>query len=292
MTPNEKIIMFMEEKSNLIKNHFNTNSYFNDGDKAEILLEWSEESADKVWKQLKNNLPIKSLHIDSCPFCLYNKTDCSNCGYSKRHGKCSTNNLMNDFGKIIVLFSSAFELYEIFSEQFYNDLIKKIEDKSIINEENKKYLIKDKYEGLDPDVAKLLKEGKYVKGEFWNDGVYSTNSNHIGYLIDYDSFTLLYPYKTKDLRFRNFEPIFDESNKNIKSDNNTLIDWSNVHVDTKIYVSNNLSNWIPRYFVKFENNKFFVWKDGKTSFSAESNNSFEYWKYGKSVEEIEEMLKK
>lgn len=49
------------------------------------------------------------------------------------------------------------------------------------------------------------------------------------------------------------------------------VDWTKVPVDTPIYVRDyEGEDWYPRHFAKFENEKVFTWKDGKTSFSAKN----------------------
>lgn len=47
------------------------------------------------------------------------------------------------------------------------------------------------------------------------------------------------------------------------------VDWSKVKVDTPILVKDILkSEWIKRYFAKYENGRVYAWKEGKTSWSA------------------------
>lgn len=50
------------------------------------------------------------------------------------------------------------------------------------------------------------------------------------------------------------------------------VDWTKVPVDTPIYVRDSEEeSWYPRHFAKFENEKVFAWKEGRTSFSAEND---------------------
>lgn len=50
------------------------------------------------------------------------------------------------------------------------------------------------------------------------------------------------------------------------------VDWTKVPVDTPIYARNFVGeDWSPRHFAKFENEKVFAWKEGRTSFSAEND---------------------
>jgi hypothetical protein len=84
----------------------------------------------------------------------------------------------------------------------------------------------DRYSGLDPEVAKALKNGKTVKGIGWDGGnIYEVE------LVDYVS-GRNYPFtcKTKtgdSFVFVKFTPDYEEE-----------IDWSKVEVDTKIIVEN------------------------------------------------------
>lgn len=60
------------------------------------------------------------------------------------------------------------------------------------------------------------------------------------------------------------------------------VDWSNVAVDTKVYVrDSDRGHWKPRYFAKFEDGKIFTWTCGATSFSANDLNDVTRWNQGK-----------
>lgn len=48
------------------------------------------------------------------------------------------------------------------------------------------------------------------------------------------------------------------------------VDWSKVPVDTKILVSCDGEEWSRRHFAKYEDGTVYAWKNGKTSFSVES----------------------
>lgn len=66
------------------------------------------------------------------------------------------------------------------------------------------------------------------------------------------------------------------------------VDWSKVKVDTPILVKDILkSEWIKRYFAKYENGKVYVWKEGKTSWSAVNEHNVNFWKYAKLAESEE-----
>lgn len=66
------------------------------------------------------------------------------------------------------------------------------------------------------------------------------------------------------------------------------VDWSKVKVDTPILVKDILkSEWIKRYFAKYENGRVYVWKEGKTSWSAVNEHDVNLWKYAKLAESVE-----
>ena len=47
------------------------------------------------------------------------------------------------------------------------------------------------------------------------------------------------------------------------------VDWSEVPVDTKVYVRDRKEDeWIPRYFSEFKNGIVYVWPNGTTSFTS------------------------
>lgn len=66
------------------------------------------------------------------------------------------------------------------------------------------------------------------------------------------------------------------------------VDWSIVKVDTPILVKDILkSEWIKRYFAKYENGRVYAWKEGKTSWSAVNEHNVNSWKYAKLAESEE-----
>lgn len=60
------------------------------------------------------------------------------------------------------------------------------------------------------------------------------------------------------------------------------VDWSKVAIDTPIMVSSNNMDWYCRHFAKYENGLFYVWDDGRTSYTT---NTKSMWKYAKLVNE-------
>lgn len=64
------------------------------------------------------------------------------------------------------------------------------------------------------------------------------------------------------------------------------VDWSKVHVDTKILVRDSEDGrWEKRHFARYENNIVFAWDRGCTSYSADGYHNVSTWKYAKLAEE-------
>lgn len=59
------------------------------------------------------------------------------------------------------------------------------------------------------------------------------------------------------------------------------VNWYKVAVDTPIMVSSNNIDWYCRHFAKYENGLFYVWDDGRTSYTT---NTKSMWKYAKLAE--------
>ena len=56
------------------------------------------------------------------------------------------------------------------------------------------------------------------------------------------------------------------------------IDWSNMPVDTAIWVSDDNMNWMVRHFAEYEDNTIYAWADGKTSYTTYTMDSWAYAK--------------
>lgn len=56
------------------------------------------------------------------------------------------------------------------------------------------------------------------------------------------------------------------------------VDWSKVAVDTPILVSIDNVQWYCRHFAKYENGLFYVWDDGRTSYTTDTKSTWEYAK--------------
>lgn len=58
-----------------------------------------------------------------------------------------------------------------------------------------------------------------------------------------------------------------------------IVDWSAVKIDTPVLVYDNHKDFCAkRYFAKYENGKIYTWKDGTTSWTADSPNFVTEWK--------------
>ena len=64
-------------------------------------------------------------------------------------------------------------------------------------------------------------------------------------------------------------------------------EWLEVPVDTKVLVSDDGINWLNRYFAMYEDGIFYVWEDGKSSFTllCPNESNMIKWKYCKLYEE-------
>ncbi len=66
------------------------------------------------------------------------------------------------------------------------------------------------------------------------------------------------------------------------------VDWSEVKVDTPIYVRDKTSApWVTAHFAKYEEGKVCSWFGGCTSFTSEAKDDYYSWKYAKLAESEE-----
>lgn len=67
------------------------------------------------------------------------------------------------------------------------------------------------------------------------------------------------------------------------------IDWSEVKVDTKIFVRDVANiDWVGRHFARFENGRVYAWDSGTTSFTAPDDKYITAWDFAKLAEEGEQ----
>lgn len=99
------------------------------------------------------------------------------------------------------------------------------------------------------------------------------------YAINCNSLIKNFPQKAEEIIMEWRHPV-DWSNP---------VDWSKTKIDTPILVrGNENSDWLKRYFAKYENGKVFAWNSGLTSWSADAENYISKWEYAKLAEEGEE----
>ena len=92
MTSNEKIVLFLQRKNELLQYALESlqipeedrTSYIVEADLEEI-RGWSTATADRVWDQLLD--PSKGGDMSMCPWCLLSSS-CISCSYGKRHSCC------------------------------------------------------------------------------------------------------------------------------------------------------------------------------------------------------------
>ena len=61
-------------------------------------------------------------------------------------------------------------------------------------------------------------------------------------------------------------------------------DWSKVEVDTPILVRDSENTeWLKKYFAKYENGYVYVWNLGRTSWSATNDKDVSAWQYAKLI---------
>lgn len=132
MTYQEKLILFMEGKQKKLKETFPDSSvsenYFTQSDRKTI-LNWSDADSQSVWDNIVKNIieyKVNRLCGETCPFCISAADDCYYCNY---HEDCVC--IISNFCQITGLFRKSVQIREdlVFSSDFYENLIKEIEDK-------------------------------------------------------------------------------------------------------------------------------------------------------------------
>ena len=67
------------------------------------------------------------------------------------------------------------------------------------------------------------------------------------------------------------------------------VDWSQVKIDTPILVRDSENTeWLKKYFAKYENGHVYVWNLGRTSWSATNDKDVSAWPCAKLAESEEE----
>ena len=66
------------------------------------------------------------------------------------------------------------------------------------------------------------------------------------------------------------------------------VDWNEVKIDTPILVRDSENTeWLKKYFAKYENGQVYVWNLGRTSWTAPNDKSVSAWSYAKLAESEE-----
>ena len=131
-----------------IGKEFDTNLFYNSQDKDYLLYKLSNDQAKTIWDSIKFDTKyraLRGLHFRTNPFCLdalnqcatveeYLNFTCQNCRYTLHHNQCNFD--CSDMNQIRKLFELKFPDEDmkallnnkIFSNEFYKELIKTIEN--------------------------------------------------------------------------------------------------------------------------------------------------------------------
>ena len=123
-TYHNRIHYYMTEKSKLIAEHVDTDTYYLEAD-ADWVFGLSEAEAERVWDImfLWSRDECGSMSKFGCPFCIVHTMNCDACGYGKRHGKCRSLTTDNTYGKI----ARSKEMTKL-DNKFFLKTIKKAEE--------------------------------------------------------------------------------------------------------------------------------------------------------------------
>lgn len=100
---------------------------------------------------------------------------------------------------------------------------------------------------------------------------------------------LVTPYRTMSINIDLYNKVKKVTfNNRTLYENKEFIDWTNVKVDTPVYVREfENSKWKRRHFAKYENGNVYCFNDGTTSFTNEGD-SLIIWKYAKLRDDVNE----
>ena len=125
---------------------------------------------------------------------------------------------------------------------------------------------------------------KYKVGDKFLIEIGEVYSNGLPFVDDNEPCTL---YRIKGFK----SLVFDENGldklEKLEEKKEKCVDWSNVAVDTPVFVSSSGNNWTRAYFAKYEDGHVYTFVAGKTSWS---NAGFDAvpWKYAKLAESEEQ----
>lgn len=122
----QKIRAFVKAKELRIKSVGVKILYAKKADYEEINT-WTDEEAKRVWKHIEH-IYHSGIGSSSCPWCIYNNSNCGICDYGKRHGICDSFSIFytyeNDFSKIIKGIRKRVERTNVlFPSDYYKNLI-------------------------------------------------------------------------------------------------------------------------------------------------------------------------
>ena len=76
--------------------------------------------------------------------------------------------------------------------------------------------------------------------------------------------------------------------EDVKENKEPEVDWNEVKIDTPILVRDSENTeWLKKYFAKYENGQVYVWNLGRTSWTAPNDKSVSAWSYAKLAESEE-----
>ena len=131
-----------------------------------------------------------------------------------------------------------------------------------------KYNTKDRYEGLDPELAELLKQGKMIEGYAWNDEDEKQKVvlQDYAYFAEYPYQAILYESKAWHI-FKNFKPSINKSKRTTTDVYKIYAAGLTLPVDIKVICEESEFGC----FAGFMAGKAYVFKDGKKSELSNSN---------------------
>jgi len=130
----EILVAFMRAKKNQIINATEQpelGEYYFIEDDAEELLALPEKTAKKIYIRIEEAIASDycGLHEKLCPFC-YIAAYCGACNYAERHKVCQEED--SDYDKLFQEFEEIdCDVSTILSEEFYKDLIEKLEKEGL-----------------------------------------------------------------------------------------------------------------------------------------------------------------
>ena len=112
-----------------------------------------------------------------------------------------------------------------------------------------KYITINRYEGLDPELAELLKQGRTVKGYGWDN---DEENKYVVWLKDYNNATDFKYSEHNEHTFKHFEPILQE--EKLSNVYDIYARGGSIPINTEVWVKHSLMHIeIRRHFKDFYN---------------------------------------